>query len=76
MSDKQLTTVEECERWKKEEIKLQEYLKQLVEDEERVLQEIEKVRQQVVYYKALTKDMKKEIKPPTISNLMESLLIL
>ncbi len=73
MVDKRLTTMEECERWKKEELKLREYLKQLVEDEERVMQEIEKVRQQVLYYKALTKDMKKEIKPPTISDLMESL---
>jgi hypothetical protein len=76
MVDKRLTTMEECERWKKEELKLREYLKQLVEDEERVMQEIEKVRQQVLYYQALTKDMKKEIKPPTISDLMESLLIL
>jgi len=76
MVDKRLTTMEERERLKKEELKLREYLKQLVEDEERVMQEIEKVRQQVLYYKALTKDMKKEIKPPTISDLMESLLIL
>ena len=73
MVDKRLTTMEERERLKKEELKLREYLKQLVEDEERVMQEIEKVRQQVLYYKALTKDMKKEIKPPTISDLMESL---
>ncbi len=76
MVDKRLTTMEERERLKKEELKLREYLKQLVEDEERVMQEIEKVRQQVLYYKALTKDMKKEVKPPTISDLMESLLIL
>jgi DNA primase large subunit len=76
MVDKRLTTMEERERLKKEELKLREYLKQLVEDEERVMQEIEKVRQQVLYYRALTKDMKKEIKPPTISDLMESLLIL
>ena len=73
MVDKRLTTMEERERLKKEELKLREYLKQLVEDEERVMQEIEKVRQQVLYYKALTKDMKKEVKPPTISDLMESL---
>ena len=73
MVDKRLTTMEERERLKKEELKLREYLKQLVEDEERVMQEIEKVRQQVLYYRALTKDMKKEIKPPTISDLMESL---
>lgn len=52
---------------------LQLEIKKLLEAEKRAFEELTKAKQQIAYYRALTKDMKKTISPSKLSRLLDSL---
>jgi hypothetical protein len=73
--EKILLALEERERWKERESNLQKEIKCSSKEEKKAKQkELLRIREQVAYYDALTKDMKKSIKPSGVSHLMNALL--
>lgn len=73
--EKILFALQERDRWKEREILVKNKIKTLPKGEKRVKQEeLEKIKEQVAYYDALAKDMKKTVKPSKISHLLNSLL--
>jgi hypothetical protein len=55
-----LRTLGELDRWRKRQAELRA--------------ELEKVERQVLYYEALAKDMKKEVRPARLSDLLRTML--
>lgn len=61
MSEKAiLRTLDELDRWRRRELELRS--------------ELEKAQRQVAYYEALTQDMKKEVRPARVSDLLRAFL--
>lgn len=54
-----LASLTELDRWKRRQDELKS--------------ELEKVNRQVAYYEALVRDMKREVRPPRISDLLKSM---
>lgn len=67
------TAQKEYERWRGRERRLLEALDQVDDERRRLDEELVRVEQQVVYYDNLTRDMKKELGRPGLSNLLSSL---
>jgi chromosome segregation ATPase len=67
------TAQKEFERWRQRERRLLEALDQVEDERRRLDEELVRVRQQVDYYDSLTRDMKKELGRPGLSNLLSSL---
>ncbi|MFQ5884887.1 MAG: hypothetical protein ACE5IO_07285 [Thermoplasmata archaeon] len=63
----------ELEEWKSKQIKLEEELSIIEEEERGTLAEIDKVDTQIAYYDSLESDMKKELEPPKLSGMLSSL---
>ncbi len=63
----------EFERWRLRQREVAETLRDLDEEENRLLGEIAKVDQQVTYYENLARDMKREIGPAKLSTLLTSI---
>lgn len=61
------------QRWRDKESILNVQLREISEEETRLLKEIQKVDQQLAYYDSLEKDMKKELEPPRMSSFLRSL---
>lgn len=57
-----LATLTELDRWKRRQDELRS--------------ELEKVNRQVAYYEALVRDMKREVRPPRLSDLLKSMTTL
>lgn len=73
--EKILIAIEERERWKERELELKNEIKSSSRGErEAKREELQKVKVQVAYYDALTRDMKKSVNPSNISHLLNSLL--
>ena len=72
MTDGLETTQVEFERWRLRERQLVNTIRDLEEEENRLLGEIAKVDHQVTYYESLARDMKRELGPPKLSNLLTS----
>jgi uncharacterized protein YlxW (UPF0749 family) len=72
MTDGLETTRVEFERWRLRERQLVDTIRDLEEEENRLLGEIAKVDQQVTYYESLARDMKRELGPPKLSTLLTS----
>ncbi len=53
--------------------RLTEHLERLEADEKAIKAEMEKVDEQIKYYRALVKDMKNAISPPLFSGLMNAM---
>ncbi len=62
----------EFERWRLREREIAETIRDLDEEEARLLGEIAKVDQQVAYYEDLARDMKRELGPAKLSSLLTS----
>lgn len=60
----------EFERWRLREREIVDTLRDLDEEENRLLGEIAKVDQQVTYYEDLARDMKREMGPAKLSSLL------
>ena len=68
-----LRTLSELDRWKRRRDELRAELGFFSRD--RTLRaELEKVERQVTYYEALTRDMKREVKPAGIADLLRTFL--
>ncbi len=67
------TAQKEYERWRGRERRLLEALDQVEDERRRLDEELVRVQQQVAYYDSLTRDMKKELGRPGLSNLLSSL---
>lgn len=74
-TEKILLALEERDRWKEREIVLENEMKNMPKEEKRSKQkELAQIREQVVYYDALAKDIKKSVRPSKLSNLLNALL--
>jgi hypothetical protein len=74
-TEKILLALEERDRWKEREFELRETMKTLPRQEKRQKRdELELIKEQVAYYEALARDMKKNVKPSKIPHLLNSLM--
>ncbi len=64
---------EEYERWRFRRKDLEGDLRGLSREESDVLRELARVEGQISYYDSLESDMKKELEPPRLSDLLSSL---
>lgn len=63
----------ELEDWKSKQVKLEEQLTSIEEEERGTMAELERVETQIAYYDSLESDMKKELEPPKLSGMLSSL---
>jgi predicted nucleic acid-binding Zn-ribbon protein len=63
---------EELMRWRRRQQHLEESLRRLSEEEERLTRELVKAEKQLAYYSSLTSDMKRELEPPNLASMMKS----
>jgi chromosome segregation ATPase len=63
---------EEYERWRFKRKDLEDELKALSEEEHDILKELARVEGQISYYDSLESDMKRELEPPRLSDLLSS----
>ena len=74
-TEKILLALEERDRWKEREFELREVMKALPRLEKRQKrEELELIKEQVAYYEALARDMKKSVKPSKVPHLLNSLM--
>lgn len=64
---------QEYERWRFKRKDLEEELRKLSEEEHEILRELTRVEGQIAYYDSLESEMKKELEPPRLSDLLSSL---
>lgn len=70
-----LLALEERDRWKEREEDLQNELRYAPKEEKKAKQkELTQIKEQVAYYDALAKDMKKSVRPSKLSNLLNALI--
>jgi len=72
MAESTLMLSEEVMRWRRRQQHLEESLKQLSEEEERLTRELAKAEKQLTYYSSLTSDMKRELEPPSLASMLKS----
>jgi predicted nucleic acid-binding Zn-ribbon protein len=63
---------EEVMRWRRRQQHLEESLRRLSEEEERLTRELAKAEKQLTYYSSLTSDMKRELEPPSLASMLKS----
>jgi len=63
---------EELVRWKRRQEEVEQLLRQLNEEEERLVRELAKAERQVSYYNSLTGDMKRELEPPGLASMLNA----
>ncbi len=74
-TEKILLALEERDRWIERETEMQNEIKRLPKQERKSKQkELAQIKEQVAYYDALAKDMKKSVRPSKISNFLNALL--
>lgn len=74
-TEKILLALEERERWMERETDLKNEIKSLPKNEKKAKhKELIQIREQVAYYDALTRDMKKSVRPSKLSNLLNALI--
>lgn len=71
--DRLVTTATELERWRARMREVEASLRDVEEEESRLLAELAAVDAQAGYYDSLAGDMKKDVQPPTLSSLIRSL---
>ncbi len=59
-------------KWLNLKHELERSLQAIEKEESYVMEELDKVEEQVAYYGSLTKDMKKTLDPPKLSRLLQS----
>jgi predicted nucleic acid-binding Zn-ribbon protein len=72
MAESTLMLSEEVMRWRRRQQHLEESLKQLSEEEERLTRELAKAEKQLTYYSSLTSDMKRELEPSSLASMLKS----
>jgi chromosome segregation ATPase len=64
---------DEYRKWARRRRELEEALEELDREEAFLLEELERVEEQVAYYGSLAKEMKRALDPPKLSQLLRSL---
>lgn len=59
-------------KWLSLKHQLERALQELEKEESYIMEELDRVEEQVAYYGSLTKDMKKALDPPNLSHLLQS----
>jgi len=72
MAESTLMLSEELVRWRRRQQHLEESLRRLSEEEERLTRELVKAEKQLAYYSSLTSDMKRELEPPSLASMLKS----
>ena len=73
-SEEILLAIKELESWRERKEKILNELTTLSDDEKtEKKKELEKTNEQIAYYESLIRDMKKEVKPPKIAHLLNSI---
>ena len=73
-SEEILLAIKELESWRERKEKILNELTTLSDDEKtEKKKELEKTNEQIAYYESLIKDMKKEVKPPKLSHLLDAI---
>lgn len=65
--------LQEKEKWAGRKDELEAEIAKIDEEEKRLLGELEKMREQIRYYESLTRDMKKELQPSSVSGMLKSI---
>ena len=74
-TEKILLALQERDRWIERELSLKKEIKKTPRRERGAKhEELGRIKGQVAYYDALARDMKKSVKPPKVSHLLNSLL--
>lgn len=74
-TEKMLLALQERDRWLEREAEVRKELKILPRGEKREKrQELERIREQVSYYEALTRDMKKSVRTSNVPTLLNTLI--
>ena len=74
-TEKILLALEERNRWKERELELREAMKTMPRQEKRQKHDkLELIKEQVAYYEALARDMKKSVQPSNVPHLLNSLI--
>lgn len=74
-TEKILLALQERERWIERETYLRNEIKKAPKNEKHAKrEELERIKEQVSYYDALTSDMKKSVKPSNLSHLLNTLI--
>lgn len=74
-TEKILFALQERERWKERELEVRREIKIAPKIEKQTKQEeLSIILEQVAYYDALTRDMKKSVKPSKVSHLLNALI--
>ncbi len=74
-AEKILFALQERERWIERETELKKEIRGgSKEEKEAKAEELGRIKEQIAYYDALARDMKKSVKPSKLSHLMNSLL--
>ena len=69
-----LLAIKELESWRSRKEKILNELATLSHDEKtEKKKELEKINEQIEYYETLIKDMKKEVKPPKLGHLLDTI---
>lgn len=63
---------EELVRWRRRQQHLEDTLRRLSEEEERLTRELVKAEKQLAYYNSLTSEMKREFEPPGLASMLKS----
>jgi predicted nucleic acid-binding Zn-ribbon protein len=72
MAESTIMLGEELVRWRRRQQHLEETLRRLSEEEERLTHELVKAEKQLAYYSSLTSDMKRELEPPSLASMLKS----
>jgi len=72
MAESSMMLSEELVRWRRRQQHLEDTLKRLSEEEERLTRELVKAEKQLAYYSSLTSDMKRELEPPGLASMLKS----
>lgn len=74
-TEKILLALQERDRWIEREEEVKKEIKSLPRRERQgKLEELERIKEQVAYYDALARDMKKSVQPSKVSHLLNSLI--
>jgi len=72
MAGSTLMLSEELVRWRRRQQHLEDTLRRLSEEEERLTRELVKAEKQLAYYNSLTSEMKREFEPPGLASMLKS----
>ena len=63
---------EELMRWRRRQLQIEESLKRIQREEQRLMRELTETDKQLAYYSSLTSDMKRELDPPSLASMLNA----